>query len=564
MKEQIKSIKAHLAAHPELAGDPRFQLLFPRNGAAPKMKKRSADKASEAATAAELDADKPPTGANKALLQAKVTVDPPPQFAPVGRPSNNAARQPSPLTLGNVLRDAVNAHQDSSSPEPHSAAKAREDSAPPTTPIFSDDDNESNGNMTDKQHITPPLPGLNSFLRPADLCGAYGGHIIVELHDYHNTALPAEEIWIADPATEVFERINTDGNTEVIAHLSQLIPEALQQNTPTKKRSGRVWRPGVNTATNRVSIGTVASICAGKLPDILRINEVNTYPLHLRADCRLVCNMFLDRSDEVDSTIPLKAFEVSEDPFPPLEGLEALSPCQVPHIPLPSLATTTSMAAVSGPVAPADDAFIVYLRGILGGPARQWPKAETAGQVYDRYMAHRRAEIKLRDELKWGRNMGGYEIPAGKEFEPYGSRTFTRTHLSQAMRIGHTIASTDKKLFEDKKLRAIPLLRAWVEQEDSREADKFFRNMPLGDFRAYIEKELLRDSRDSSSSRKGKKRAKGDGKDDQEHRQKKRKRHDSVVASRPRVLDSDDLEDLDAVYYVSDRLAKAIVYCACI
>ncbi|KAL0957316.1 hypothetical protein HGRIS_001125 [Hohenbuehelia grisea] len=125
MKEQIKSIKAHLDAHPELAGDPRFQLLFPRDGAAPLMKKRSTDKASEAAAAAELDADKPPTGANKALLQAKVTVDPPPQFAPV-RPSNNAARQPSPLTLGNALRDAVNAHQDSSSPEPPSSAANRQ------------------------------------------------------------------------------------------------------------------------------------------------------------------------------------------------------------------------------------------------------------------------------------------------------------------------------------------------------------------------------------------------------------------------------------------------------
>jgi hypothetical protein len=59
-----------------------------------------------------------------------------------------------------------------------------------------------------------------------------------------------------------------------------------------------------------------------------------------------------------------------------------------------------------------DDTFIAFLRDLLNGPARDWKKATTAGDVLTRHLAVKAAIGEL-DALGWNRSTGGYEIPSG-------------------------------------------------------------------------------------------------------------------------------------------------------
>ncbi|KDR66664.1 hypothetical protein GALMADRAFT_216878 [Galerina marginata CBS 339.88] len=81
-EELVANINDHLKAHPELVSDPRFQGLYvyrPDPTGSIKATKKSSDKASEDAVEAEKGTGEA-TGANKTLLDLKVTTDPPAQY----------------------------------------------------------------------------------------------------------------------------------------------------------------------------------------------------------------------------------------------------------------------------------------------------------------------------------------------------------------------------------------------------------------------------------------------------------------------------------------------------
>jgi hypothetical protein len=53
-----------------------------------------------------------------------------------------------------------------------------------------------------------------------------------------------------------------------------------------------------------------------------------------------------------------------------------------------------------------------FMRELLNGPEKEWPKAKTAGDILKWFLALNDA-MKVLDDLGWGRSTGGYQIPAG-------------------------------------------------------------------------------------------------------------------------------------------------------
>jgi hypothetical protein len=57
-----------------------------------------------------------------------------------------------------------------------------------------------------------------------------------------------------------------------------------------------------------------------------------------------------------------------------------------------------------------ESSFVVWLREKLDGRENEWPKALTAGDVLERFLAVRDAIDNLRD-WGWARSAGGYQVP---------------------------------------------------------------------------------------------------------------------------------------------------------
>ncbi|TDL15343.1 hypothetical protein BD410DRAFT_121524, partial [Rickenella mellea] len=188
------------------------------------------------------------------------------------------------------------------------------------------------------------------------------------------------------------------------------------------------------------------------------------------------------------------------------------------------------------------DQFYEFLRKRLAGPEHEWKKAETAGDVLTRYMVIQKA-LQLLEANHWGRGGGGYKVPKGHGYFP--GRTFVKEDIYKALRMTHSQAHTDLKLFSKDVLEKIPKIKAWVDNPEGSYNERFGK-MSITNFRKYQEARMNQKKKDigsskaaSSSKAAGKKRATSSGNESAEEMTPRR----PSKKGRKRV-DSSDLEDL--------------------
>ncbi|KAF7797852.1 hypothetical protein EIP86_009058 [Pleurotus ostreatoroseus] len=259
-----------------LSLDPRFQGLTTdagyRPGASGTTKatgKTSADKADEDQHESE-KAVLPPTGANKKLLESAVTTDPPASFEPL-----KTDVVPTMTAASNASLDNMEIDDKSSSP-----AKT-----PEHTPSgFEDDDADTNS-----------LSGANEMM--AELQTPTRGKsiprsVIVRMRDWFDRNATPEDIYLreGDEGVKLEDR-DVHGSTVPHVCLDQLLPVAINQNTPIKVASGE----------SRVSLGSVQSILSGNSKQ-LHIDKVRLMPLlPTKDDDTFICDIFLEDEEGIPS-----------------------------------------------------------------------------------------------------------------------------------------------------------------------------------------------------------------------------------------------------------------------
>ncbi|EDR11717.1 uncharacterized protein LACBIDRAFT_314252 [Laccaria bicolor S238N-H82] len=239
MKVLIPHIITHLDKHPELAENIKFQGLFsyrPDSTPAEKKMKRSSDKVAEDEIEANVAVGKP-TGANKTLLDLKVTTDPPPQFGRLG--TTGTAVRGGPVTPDRDMGD---------------------DSSPAGLPDL--------GNGSDSDHIAVPsekemgvtvatsLSEALKHLKGTDISSGVKPNttvpFVVNFFDHTDPTKPAEEIWLEDGFTA------TSSKGQMTASLSLLLPNVIQNASPIKEHGGRLYRPGQAADSSHIAIATPA------------------------------------------------------------------------------------------------------------------------------------------------------------------------------------------------------------------------------------------------------------------------------------------------------------------
>lgn len=85
-------------------------------------------------------------------------------------------------------------------------------------------------------------------------------------------------------------RAKDQQGTKYTALLSQLIPEAMQSNSPMKAQRGQVYLPGKVVDGSRIAIGSFKSILEGSSKP-LALKRLDEYQLRENGD-ELYCDLF--------------------------------------------------------------------------------------------------------------------------------------------------------------------------------------------------------------------------------------------------------------------------------
>ncbi|CAL1710819.1 unnamed protein product [Somion occarium] len=523
--ELVDRINRHIKEHhAHLSIDPRFQKLFvyrPDTVSSTKADSKETGKTSADRTAEDLaeqqKAAQEPTGAHKKLLDLGVSTDPPAQFERLdAHPSITVGPQESHNAVD--FCSSLSHSSDGDLPSPR-----------PTTPT-----NEVN-NMEDPEEL------MMKTVTPVRMQHGIDKSVVVAFHDYHNHGKPAHEVWLPDDhgVPVICER---QGDEAVFTtRLSDLLPVAIEHDTPVKSKGGRLYRAGFTASGSRISLGSLDTILlAAKskrvedIPKTLRLSKVNKYALREKeADDVLVCDIYLDSSSSQDIMAPAVVSKLNVDDIDGNNNESAFDWDDTGDKASGERATTpTATDHHSAPMA--EESFSEFLRGFLGAEKANNKKAKTVGDILRRHLRLVAAIEKL-EKADWARSTGGYQVPNDHRSRFAGQR-FTKAEVHEAMQVKHSQANSDASLFKTRELMKLSEVQAWFNEPEGK-YKKRFDLMSLKEFQEYKATALSKEKRKKVKKDSGKgKKSKGDdhGRDGESSKGKKRAERESSVSETER------------------------------
>ncbi|KAJ7439574.1 hypothetical protein FB451DRAFT_1569867 [Mycena latifolia] len=486
-KQSVPEIKAILKATLESAGfgfKEEFQKFItyrPGNGkTAPA--KTSADKVLQDNLQSKSD-EVPASGAHKKLLEGEGKSDPPPQYKRLGGgPKKEEDRE--------VKEDEVGG--DGSEDE-----RSSQLSSVPAGTQMSDTGSPKKG-----PKAAPETDGLP---------------IVVHFKGPENT--DNREVWLPPSERSQISVLQAeDDSGGFTTSLKKLLPLALSHNSPIKK-DGKAKLAIIGPLGGRLNLGTVDQFDDDRFPETLALIGVDQYKLR-KDPAGLVCSVFWEPKNAVAAT---GNRELAQKPHEPHAAFDLMlmgpesKPLEI------AKARETARAALEDAE---EQPMVRYLRKKLNGPARKGPAINKIGDMLQRHK--RLAEAMKWVKENWSNGPNKYCIPDDDD-SAFKGMTFKAEHVQAAMRIRHTTANTDDKLFRYQRLRDDHTHKAEAYVEDGLHK-ALFDGMSIKEWdeyfdRAKVAKEAEEQKAAREEERKRKRAREEKGEKKEKDRKKKKKKH---------------------------------------
>ncbi|KAJ7460570.1 hypothetical protein FB451DRAFT_1269545 [Mycena latifolia] len=563
----ISLVNTILDTYPSFEEDPQFAGLYEYRKK--KEKKGKPKKTSAVKTAEDLaeqsKAVKPLTGATLKLLQQNVTTDPAPSFrplnsgpatkqqgerkqdsSPLSTPkstpvSSSAAVSEKPDAPGEESQDEdSNSEEDSDSDEDPGDVKEEEggdkegdkEKVASETEEDEDDDGKSDS-PSPKKAPNKPFKDLGvpkTTQTPAS--------VLVRFRHPTDARVPAQEVFVEN--VKVTKSELDEGKVKHEATLTHLLPMALKNHSPMKAdRAGRLLRPGVYDAKERMAIGSVAQHTdGGPLPPNLKWARGNTLTLEDFGDDVFSAELFYEPA----ATQSVPGLQTS------LTGAKTDIPIEIAQ--QRSQAKTLPTKHSIQDSAHFRNFILEYTQFTRLSPTTNM----TAGNALDSFL---RFFPLLEKRKGWSKGNAGWAIPEDFEapawvtsegWEQYRNGTFTQKEVILASGLKPTSTRYTVTLFQ--KAKRLPGdISKWVKAprpqategaEDQEELSPY-EDMKFKEFVALVDQktaEIRERKSDEGDERKKKKKKREDGEDRRSKGKGKAK-----AKEKHRELSSDELDE---------------------
>ncbi|KAK7059936.1 hypothetical protein R3P38DRAFT_3303631 [Favolaschia claudopus] len=437
----VKAIKKALQEDETLSNDPRFTSLYSHRSTPKTRGKTSADKAAEE-TAESVKPQPAPTGANRTLLAQKIKTDPPGQLKKLESASEK-------IDVGDVTEDTED----------------------------SDDEDQPCAGNVGYVSISHHVPSFTAQIA------------MIQVNVFNeNNYLDAPRPVIVDKFP-VAMTVDSQGLREYSTRLSDLIPAAVDNDSPIKARGGRLYRPNFRPdQAGHLQLGTVEAVVNGNSKPLQPLDE---YVLHHAHDGFFVCDLFWDNHSPSftgkpeDIPLAIARDRASND------SMHSTAPSELRELFKQSLHAQLKVAVPGIPN--------------LGA---EWVRCKYAGQMRQRN-AMQRAVFKHLEPL--GGALGAYTMPRSKT----------------VLNIKSSSTTEIDSWFAPKMLEGAPKAREWVESDGQTNNSKF-EMMKTSEFKEYLTNHL------KGGSSKGGGSNLGEGSKTRTSRSRKHKKSDSDDEEVPR------------------------------
>ncbi|KAJ7844496.1 hypothetical protein B0H14DRAFT_3139313 [Mycena olivaceomarginata] len=394
------------------------------------------------------------------------------------------------------------------------------------------------------------------------------GTVIVKFTNPHDQSYPASETFVHNVAIK--NSVSATGGLKHEIDLRTLVPAALLNLSPIKNdRTAKISRPGFTSENSKMTLGKVADLVTGQIPEELNFDRLNTMAL-MQDNEDFFCSLYYEPSKSSPAAPPLPTSLTGSASDRPLE-----------------IAQNRAAATPKQTQGTLSEEFVLLLRLSVGvDDALPFRKNKEALDALHNF---RDFDTFFRKFAHFS-NKGGYLIPADftaneriqtkiPNWEIYRNTTFTKDHIIAAAGLKksstnevHKLVSNGLKLEHDV---AKYLRRAHLVESDAPDAaqdaaeiqalEAEYDDMRYKEFKALITREVeeQQDNKPGpSKGAKGKGKAKRahseDGSGDNEQRKSKEKKRDTdtttkeikrlekllnkLKAKKGDEMDSDDLD----------------------
>ncbi|KAJ7669427.1 hypothetical protein DFH06DRAFT_1375769 [Mycena polygramma] len=443
---------------PEYAQREEFQkfVIYPRGSGSAATVKNSVDKAAADALLSKLP-EGPPTGAHDKLLKGNGKSDPAPQFKRIGN--------------GNAESSAPKKKEQQDDQE----SKSSEDSSP-----LSSDAEKEVGNSEDEISKAGKLVIGKQKAEAATNTDEM--NLIV--HFKGPDAQP-KEVWLVPSQRSQVQVVKAADNSYYTS-LKTLLPLALDQESPIKKdRRAKLAITG--PLGGHLPLGTVGDFENGGVPERLQLGAIDQYKLK-ETPAGLLCDIFFEPKESLEDT-KVEAAGVTGN----LTGPES-KPLEVAQ----------ERRTANDAKADAEDTPLVrFLRAKLEGPARKRPTLTKIGLMKARFLELKAATEKAKEA--WGE---GANFRVSNDSPEFAGAHFKTQDILLAMRIMHTTAHNDKKLFKYARVSDDHTGKADAYVSDDKHCARF-DNMTVNEWNTYLDnKKQEKEAEERDEARKQEKKRK--------------------------------------------------------
>ncbi|KAJ7148040.1 hypothetical protein C8R43DRAFT_1108102 [Mycena crocata] len=469
---ELKNAITAALATPQVASDNRFLkfIVYRTKTTGGAAIKNSVEKAREDAAAQKEDVA--PTGAHLTLLEGKSTSDPAPQHRRLLQDGDGAGGQAERRKFISVYgREGT----EIMFPEPSS----------PLT--------EASSQVSDKlvnSNVKPSSPPKQASL---DLPSQDEVNLPVKVH-FTGIGTSSREVYILPSVRQDIVIYKAPDGTYTTS-LKKLIPAVIVQfSSATDQSEYKISITG--TTGSPLFLGTIGQFKSGDLHPVLELSQADTCTLEAEGSV-LVCNLLLER----------RAATVTNENRP-TQILPKMKPLEIANArPKSKTKRKTDVDHSDNdhdwPENMTDRSFLAFLNRELRGKENGYGASlSTAGEMLVRWRDLTSAVAICNESWKSYNKGSPYCVPAeykdrdDESVHQYANRPFTKAHLVKALKIGSSITTLDKDMFENPGLQFAPLARRWVDQDPELtvEENKRFSKMSRNDFLAYIQERKDRET----------------------------------------------------------------------
>ncbi|KAJ6562728.1 hypothetical protein DFH09DRAFT_1082687 [Mycena vulgaris] len=431
---EIKIILNGALRAPEFAANEEFQkfVTYTRRPGSAAPVQNSADKARNDVLQSKSDQG-PATGAHKKLLDNMGKTDPPPQFKPLG---------------GGVKKedkDVFDSDDEKSSVLSSAGTGTRNEDQ--TSNVGTPKKDGNTFNIAPETNDTD-LPIIVQFKGPTTL----------------------REVWIPPTERSQISVIKaTDDSGGYSTSLKKLLPFALGHDSPVKK-SGKAKLAIIGPLGGHLNLGVVDDFADGGFPENLKLVHVDQYKLAVHP-AGLVCSVMWEPKTEGNNTVSQSQLQSGAVN---LTGPES-KPLEVAQERL--AAKTATEDAKKAPI-------VGFLRTELKGPARKRPTVRIIGEMLDRHKSYSDAVVWAK--AHWSDGPNKFRVPENHD-SIFKGMAFKTEDIQAAVRVKHTTANSDDKLFRSERLQddATGKAEAYVEEGKHK---KVFDGMSVKGWDMYLKK----------------------------------------------------------------------------